>query len=136
MNYLIELLKYFKGFFVSQADSCDITIVRRYETPTGFNGEIYINGRQMGMSCDAFIKAVELFKLPLTIGFENGNRVLRTSEYVITKGDFTARIEPNRCLIGSATPSENEASLGRLIDAVEGFKYIRLSVLNRLLIES
>jgi len=133
---LTELFKYLLGFFIQTADSCDVTVVRRYETPCGYNGEVYVNGKQLGVSCDAFLGAVEVFRHPLEIGYERGKRILRTDCLTITNGDFTAKVAPNYCLIGSLEPKENEAILSRLIDAVKGFKYIRLTVLNRLLVEN
>src|ERR1017187_2988132 len=108
---LLELFKYLLLQFNSLSGSCDITIVRRYETPCGVNGEIYIDGRYFGVTCDSFINAVELFKHVLKIGFEDGHRVLRTDSCILTNGDFTAKVPYNVCLIGSSELHLNETAL-------------------------
>ncbi len=128
---LLEFLKYVGNILEPKAGSRDITIVRRYKTPTGFTGEIYVDGKQHGVSCDSFLDGVELFRLPLNVGFESGKRVLRTDSYCLSNGDFTAKIPYNYCYVGSLEIDNNVRSLSDLLDKCMGFKYIRLTVLNR-----
>ncbi len=135
MSFFVELFKYIRSFFGKQG-TCDITIVRRYPTPTGLIGELYVDGRQYAVTCDRFIGTTELFKHPLTVEFSQGRRVLSTGVYSITNGDFTAKVSVDDCLVGSMEPSENKATLGRLLDVVQNKEHIRLTVLNRLLIEN
>lgn len=129
-----ELFNYIVGLIKPTAGSCEITVVRRDQSPTGHIGEVYVDGKYVGMSCDNFINEDELFKHPVSIGFDFDSRVLKTQDYVITKGDFTAHVPYNTALLGSQNPEENDTVLYTLIEAVKGFKHIRLTVLNRPLI--
>jgi hypothetical protein len=131
---LTELFKYLVCLFYPKSGSCDITIVRRDRSATGRIGEIYLDGKYVGMSCDAFGTDEELIKLPVSLGFKGGKRVLRTDLYLISRGDFTARIDYNKCMLGSQDPKENDSVLSNLISRLSKKEYIRLTVLNRYLI--
>ncbi len=135
LNTVTELVLYLLSFLHSKQGTCDITIVRRYNSGCGYNGEVYIDGRYYGVSCDRFLDGQEIFKHSLRIGYESGHRVLRTDTYVLTQGDFTARVDANVCLIGSAEQHLNETALRDLIDTIQNKQYLRLTVLNRLLQE-
>ena len=137
---LLELAKYFIGFISDTHGTCDVTLVRRYNTPCGFVGEMYVDDgdgvpKYFGVTCDNFVDRQELIRHTLRIGFEQGRRVLRTDTYVITNGDFTAKVAYNTALVGSMQPTENREMLSRLIDKVKDKQYIRMTVLNRLLAE-
>lgn len=130
-----EFIKYVLSFIKVKKDSVDIVIVRRYKTPVGYNGELYVNGKQIGMSCDNVIGGVEV-RDQVSIGFENNKRVLRNHFYVISNGDFTLRLDYNKILVGSLEKDENNLILARLIDQVQSAKLIRLIILNRLWVEA
>lgn len=129
-----EFIKYAISFIKPKKDSVDITIVRRYKTPSGYNGELYVNGKQIGMACDNVIGGIEV-RDALVIGYEGGQRVLRNSLYCVSNGDFTLRLDYNKILVGSLEKEENTLILSRLIDLVSGARLIRLIILNRLWVE-
>lgn len=133
---LKELFKYFAYFIIPAASSRDITIVRRYKTATGWVGELYIDGKHVGMTCDNFIDGQELIRHALQVGYEGWKRVLRTDIYVISRGDFQALVPYNTCYVGSLDPKTNDGVLSELINKCNGYKYLRMTVLNRPLIEA
>ncbi len=133
---LLELIKYFKHLFVSKHDGAEITIVRRYPTAAGWIGELFFNGRYVGVTCDGINFGEEVFKHSLDIGFEQSHRVLRTKDFVICRGDFQSKVPFGSCYVGSLDPKENDVILSNLVDKVEQFRYLRLTIINRPLVES
>jgi hypothetical protein len=83
------------------------------------------------MTCDRFSGGIELFHHPLKVGFN----CLKTSWLVIKQGDFTQLTPEEECFVGSQEPSENADIMRKLIKAVSPFKELRLTVLNRFLVE-
>lgn len=135
MSMLIELYKYIRYVILPVSGSCDLTIVRKYPTPSGFNGEIYINGKGFGLSCDNLNSGVEVNRYPIVISFASGRRILKSDAYVIRDGEFTELLPAFEASVGSLNPKENKLILPQLIDALSGYKLIKLTVLNRLLVE-
>jgi hypothetical protein len=130
---LKELFKYFSHYIKPRAGTCEVTIVRRDISPTGRIGEVYVDGKYVAMSCDALMYDDEVIKYPLAINFDLHQRILCTELYTVSRGDFTAKVQTNFILIGSQDPTDNDLMLATLIDKVSGFRYIRLTVLNRYL---
>lgn len=131
-SMLLNFYKYVLGMFKHRPGAVDVTMVRRYDTPTGYVSELYVEGKQLGMACDGFAGAVEIYRQPLRVGFEHGHRVLLNEAYLITSGEFTSSVPFNTAYVGSVDPHTNVLILGQLIDAVEGYRTIRLTVLNRI----
>lgn len=132
---LIEFFKYMIGCISPKAGIADVTIVRRYKTECGYVGELYVNGRKLGMTCDSFIGGIEMYKQPLAIGYEGGRRVVATPCYTLCSGEFTSPVPCDVCYVGSETPEANQFVMPELLNAVASIKTIRLTVLNRVLVE-
>lgn len=106
-----------------------VTIVRRYSTANGWIGEIYIDGRQIGVSCD-------------NLRSYNGQlrqlwpwNVIGNETTQIRYGQFVSRAPFGCCLINSIDGKDGKAVISQLMDAVRGHT-AKLIVLDRLWIES
>jgi len=94
----------------------ELVVVRRYPDAQGrFIGELYLDNRMIGMSCDT---------MPFDAMAANGSRVS-----VEFDRDFLAPMAENRLRVGSMEPGENEAVRRR----VARMRYcdLRISVMNR-----
>jgi hypothetical protein len=120
---LKDILNYLSYLIQPKAGIADIVIVRRYPDATGsMIGEIYIDGKQIGNSCDKFINAIEFIKQPIYRRFNSiGNNVYNIKQY-----DFISGAPQDVCYVDC---------INDLMHKLEGIKEIRLTVLNRLLIE-
>lgn len=130
-----ELFSFLINLFKSKSGVCNVTIVRRYGTPVGYNGELYVDGKQIGMTCDNLIGSNEVYRHPLRVSFSQGRWVLQSDAYSLDRGDFTKPLAIDSIVVGSDVPTENNQVLSRLITAVSKYDVIYLTILNRIVCE-
>lgn len=109
-------------------ESASVVIVRRYGTANGYIGELYINGRNIGVTCDNLaVTGVRSKPLTRTWPFKALTNGIDTIRY----GDFAVRAPLGVAFVGSTTQSETKQVINNLLDAVNG-KEVSLTILERL----
>lgn len=89
---MIRKLKAFV-YALFHPEPIEMVIVRRYmDAQKNFIGELYMNGKMIGMSCDS---------LPYSAGVNGANTGAHCE-----MGDFTAPMDVNVIRVGGATPLE------------------------------
>ena len=78
-----------------------LTVVRRYlDAKANFIGELYLDGKMIGMSCDS---------LPYAIGALPEGTVAIVQVHFDLEHDFTTLMPPNTIRAGGNTPEETKA---------------------------
>ena len=131
---IIEFLKFIKSWIVPRHGVVNVTMVRRYKSNNNWIGELYVDGRMMGMTSDSILGPQE-FKAILSMGYKDGQRVLKSLHVVIERGQFTEPQAIDTVRVGSNDPKENDKVLSKLIDMVQAKSDINFIVLYRPLVE-
>lgn len=122
MTKLIQWLKscqnYCRSFF--KRDIVQLVIIRRYSTPSGYVGEVYLNGQQIAFSCDMLSYAPAVYR--------------DKAERFVIAGEFTDRSPIGSLRFGAHMPLTNKIVKRQML-ALCSRKMLELDVRNSFILE-